>query len=89
MALAVVVLLVASYISSWFFVNWLVGRRTITMPASATLRETVFAPVAAYIVGELPGHEILWRATLWCQLKGAGADISWEEVQSFPKREQR
>jgi hypothetical protein len=75
MALAVVVLLLASSVSSWFCLHWLKGRGTISAPASKTLTQTVFVPVIGCIGGELPRHEFLWRATLWCRFRGSGANI--------------
>src|SRR5262245_21209897 len=81
--LSVVLLLLASYVSSWLCFNWLKGRGNISASASTTLTRTVYAPMVGYMTGEMPGHEVLWRATLWCRFRG---NTPWDELPPFPRR---
>lgn len=79
MTLAVSVLLPVGYLCSWLGLCWLIGHGWGNgWPQK--LRENVFAPVVLYIRYELPGYEILHRATVWTQWNAAGQEVDWDQV---------
>lgn len=65
--LAVVALLVAGYVSSYFTVLWLAGRGTIS---SNNPIGTIYGPLFLYQLSDLPGSDDLGAVAMWCLSNG-------------------
>lgn len=88
-ALAVVVLLLSGYVSAYFGMSWLRGRRVVSPNQAKTIRTTVFAPFHAYKQDEdAPGSRTFRLLELWCMNHGNGSPCSWKELEERMTQEE-
>jgi hypothetical protein len=79
MAVAVVVLLLGSYLGSYAGAVWLEGQRRISRPTLNSLRETVFAPAHYYADSYFPGAQTYRRCVLYAHFRGLGMPVKWKD----------
>jgi hypothetical protein len=77
LAVAVVIWLLAFYVSSWGVFHWFAGYEVRGGPnvTSMTWPHVVFKPLVAYLESEGPGDRAINIFIAWCYSRGRGQNV--------------